>query len=414
MDPGRNNTPIDLFGLLYDGETGAFITGGQDTAATSTNTTSGAGSLSSNTPFSNAEAVVWRAQYTGAYLALADWAVATNIPAASDYLVSIGVNCQDGAAQSALVNTDLTGPASAPVGEALTYTVSLTNGGPNMALDPQFTYVLPPGAVFVGITGNGTDFAECDMLPPSGGTGTVRCKVECLRVGGFFDFEITVLTDYCSGAATLSNTVNTTSLTATAVGSVLTDSLVTNLTDDGTCEDGDGCTTGDTCSGSTCVAGPPIDCDDADPCTIDTCESATGCSSNFDEGAICDDGDPCTQIDICLTDPGGCVGFEPLGSPGEVGGVAFDADKVTFSWGSDAAAFTYDAVRGDVSALPVGPGGGDEICFPDISGTSTSDATVPASGVAFWYLVRGENTCAAPGPYGNQSNGTPRSTTTCP
>jgi hypothetical protein len=48
--------------------------------------------------------------------------------------------------------------------------------------------------------------------------------------------------------------------------------------DDGLrCSDGTACTTGDTCSGGSCV-GAPLACDDADPCTVDACDPVLGCT----------------------------------------------------------------------------------------------------------------------------------------
>src|SRR6185436_14609575 len=44
------------------------------------------------------------------------------------------------------------------------------------------------------------------------------------------------------------------------------------------CDDGNVCTLDDRCANSTCNAGPPLDCSDGDPCTDDVCDSATGCS----------------------------------------------------------------------------------------------------------------------------------------
>ena len=89
------------------------------------------------------------------------------------------------------------------------------------------------------------------------------------------------------------------------------------------------------------------------------------------------------------------------------------ADKATYSWSAVAFATRYDVVRGSLSALPFGPGGGDEVCFDDLSGPTLADATLPAPGTGFWYLSRGENACGN-GSYGQQSDGAPRSTTTCP
>jgi len=68
--------------------------------------------------------------------------------------------------------------------------------------------------------------------------------------------------------------------------------------------------------------------------------------------------------------------------------------------------------------LPVGPGGGDETCFPDLAGTSSPDGTVPAPGDAFWYLVRGKNACAGAGTYGFEAQHSvptvERVSTSCP
>jgi len=84
--------------------------------------------------------------------------------------------------------------------------------------------------------------------------------------------------------------------------------------DDGLrCSDGSACTVGDTCMGGMCV-GTPVDCDDGDPCTTDTCDATLGCvyveeanppNCVSDCHQVADhtpcpgDGDPCTQ-DGCL------------------------------------------------------------------------------------------------------------------
>ncbi len=68
---------------------------------------------------------------------------------------------------------------------------------------------------------------------------------------------------------------------------------------DGTdCNDGSLCTVGDTCSKGACT-GSALVCADANPCTTDDCDSATGCVNKPDDGAACDDGNPCTQQDSC-------------------------------------------------------------------------------------------------------------------
>jgi hypothetical protein len=45
------------------------------------------------------------------------------------------------------------------------------------------------------------------------------------------------------------------------------------------CNDGDACTTNDTCDAEgNCVSGPPVSCDDGNPCTSDACDPASGCT----------------------------------------------------------------------------------------------------------------------------------------
>src|SRR2546422_128852 len=45
------------------------------------------------------------------------------------------------------------------------------------------------------------------------------------------------------------------------------------------CNDGNACTTPDTCAGGLCVGGPAPNCNDGNVCTTDTCNPATGCVS---------------------------------------------------------------------------------------------------------------------------------------
>ncbi len=64
------------------------------------------------------------------------------------------------------------------------------------------------------------------------------------------------------------------------------------------CNDGNACTTNDACSGGLCVGGPALNCDDSNPCTDDSCNPATGCV-NSNNTAPCSDGNACTTNDAC-------------------------------------------------------------------------------------------------------------------
>jgi hypothetical protein len=112
------------------------------------------------------------------------------------------------------------------------------------------------------------------------------------------------------------------------------------------CDDGDACTTDDTCADGTCVGGPPLDCDDGNLCTDDTCDTEQGCQY-ANNAAACDDGDACTTIDICSN--GRCTGGDPL-----------DCDDGLYCTGAE----TCDASSGCQPGTP--PCTTGQWCYEDI------------------------------------------------
>ena len=80
--------------------------------------------------------------------------------------------------------------------------------------------------------------------------------------------------------------------------------------DGAACDDSDACTAGDVCSDGTCL-GSAADCDDLIPCTLDGCDSASGCTHTPDD-APCGDGNPCTD-DSC-DDGVGCIHLDNAAS----------------------------------------------------------------------------------------------------
>jgi len=91
-----------------------------------------------------------------------------------------------------------------------------------------------------------------------------------------------------------------------------------------TCEDGDACTTKSQCSNGKCVGSAPPDCNDANVCTDDACDKATGCT-HTNNAAGCDDGDGCTIGDACKD--GACkAGPAPSCSNGVQDGAETDQD----------------------------------------------------------------------------------------
>jgi len=72
------------------------------------------------------------------------------------------------------------------------------------------------------------------------------------------------------------------------------------------CDDEDVCTTGEACTSGQCTGGALVDCDDADPCTLDTCDPTDGCGHSPAPALPCDDGDVCTE-DTCTEDGSECL-----------------------------------------------------------------------------------------------------------
>lgn len=74
------------------------------------------------------------------------------------------------------------------------------------------------------------------------------------------------------------------------------------------CDDKDSCTYFGTCSGGTCMKGPPIDCTFLDGiCTQGVCDPGVGCkSAPKNNGFPCEDGQFCTEGDTCQS--GQCTG----------------------------------------------------------------------------------------------------------
>jgi hypothetical protein len=70
------------------------------------------------------------------------------------------------------------------------------------------------------------------------------------------------------------------------------------------CEDGNACTVGDVCISGTCTAGAPTKCNDGNPCTTDSCDPKFGCF--FAPNSLaCEDGDICTEGEKCSS--GSCT-----------------------------------------------------------------------------------------------------------
>lgn len=79
--------------------------------------------------------------------------------------------------------------------------------------------------------------------------------------------------------------------------------------DGNSCEDGNVCNGQESCSAGVCISGVPLDCNDTNPCTNDTCDPAAGCMHPADDTNICSDEDACNGEETCQS--GVCVAGTP-------------------------------------------------------------------------------------------------------
>ena len=208
------------------------------------------------------------------------------------------------------------------------------------------------------------------------------------------------------------------------------------------CADADACTA-DVCDAATGTCShPPIQCDDGNPCTIDMCGDGT-CTSTPVIGAACDTGNLCMTGGTCQTDPftgapacvaqpvncddgdactgdscdpttGGCMHLTLAQSEVPNGFQFTSASSMT--WPAVSGASFYNTYRGTIpqhmmgSRPPAGPLY-DQTCFEydDAFGdgaTISTDAATPPLGTGFYYLVSEATGCGESG-IGSNSNNTP-------
>lgn len=106
------------------------------------------------------------------------------------------------------------------------------------------------------------------------------------------------------------------------------------------CEDTKPCTSGDTCAGTTCQAGTaPTNCDDANACTVDSCDPVQGCV-HVGTGAACSVADLCSVGAFCM------------------GAVCTSAGKVDCSDGKPCTIDSCAATTGKCSSSPASKGSG--------------------------------------------------------
>ncbi|MFT4570615.1 MAG: hypothetical protein ACI8TX_001147 [Hyphomicrobiaceae bacterium] len=154
----------------------------------------------------------------------------------------------------------------------------------------------------------------------------------------------------------------------------------------GVCNDGNACTAGEVCTDDVCAAVGVVDCDDGDLCTVDGCDTTSGCIHQPNVGS-CDDGDACTWGDKCTA--GLCSGAPLLCDDG----VACTIDTCVPATGCTFTPFSGACSDGDACTYPDACIGG--ICQPgplvncNDASECTVDSCLPASGCFYTNLSGG-------------------------
>ena len=82
-------------------------------------------------------------------------------------------------------------PATAVAGTTMSYTVTMTNNGPDAAINARFADPLPPGTTFVSVVQNTGPASFCSG-PGIGTQGTVSCSIGVMGGGVSAQFTINV------------------------------------------------------------------------------------------------------------------------------------------------------------------------------------------------------------------------------
>ena len=111
--------------------------------------------------------------------------------------------------------------------------------------------------------------------------------------------------DLCSNGSCAGSTKNCNDSNFCTADSCSNGSCVNSNTTSA-CDDGNGCTVGDACANGSCGAGAAKSCDDGKVCTSDTCSAPSGTCVFTNNTSACTDSNACTTSDACSG--GACIG----------------------------------------------------------------------------------------------------------
>jgi uncharacterized repeat protein (TIGR01451 family) len=83
-----------------------------------------------------------------------------------------------------------TGPATATAGGTISWTITVTNNGPDVEPNPAFSDTLPAGTTFNSLVQNTGPAATCSQPAPNS-SGTITCSLQALSSGGSNQFTLT-------------------------------------------------------------------------------------------------------------------------------------------------------------------------------------------------------------------------------
>ena len=150
-----------------------------------------------------------------------------------------------------------------------------------------------------------TDEATCDDKEPcttdSCDPSTGACTNTPLTTGTCDDGDACTESDACAAGKCTGEAKKCDDSDACTVDSCKDGKCETAPATDAPCDDSDKCTTDDKCDDKGKCNGAAKDCDDGNKCSIDTCADGV-CSSGAVQEGPCEDGDLCTTGDKCEKD----------------------------------------------------------------------------------------------------------------
>lgn len=212
-----------------------------------------------------------------------------------------------GAGTSCVITIDTTVTTPLADGVLLTNVVDILDDGGHSAQASVITTVLTPAVCGDSAIQAGEDCDEggANGAPDSCCTATCafRSSTEvCRPADGDCDTA-----EHCTGASATcpSDSFVSAGDGCADEGNPCTDNecdgagACTHPPNEDPCDDGEGCTIGDVCSGGICQPGAPNSCNDNNPCTNDSCSSPSGACVNAPNSNPCDDLNGCTLGDVC-------------------------------------------------------------------------------------------------------------------